>query len=71
MRLQVGDLVTIDRNGDSLGLIVKVNKANFESLSASQHSAGLIENSPDVYYVLLPTSEIKGPYYKSELNIWN
>jgi hypothetical protein len=70
LRFQVGDMVTTSGNL-SLGVVVKVAKANSTALLSSTHSSRLVENSPDIYYVYFSNDNISGPYYTSELKSWN
>jgi len=72
LRFQVGDLVKVSRGGNNLGIIVDVNKANSSSLMSSRHSASLVQNSPDIYYVYFSNDlQVCGPFYTSELTAWN
>lgn len=72
MRFQVGDLVTATGPDKmSLGIVVKVGKANSSSLLSSKHSASLLNNSQDIYYIFAGDGAISGPYYTSELTPWN
>lgn len=71
LRFQIGDMVTTSKDCKSFGLIVRIDKANAKALGSSQHSASLINNAHDIYYVLFSSAEISGPYYNSELISWN
>ena len=68
MRYQIGDLV-VKRQGNDVGVVVKVNKANSQSLKLSLHSQQHLKNSPDIYYVFFPEIGYDGPYYTSELRL--
>lgn len=54
-----------------MGIVVRVDKANATSLSSSAHSASLLNNSQDIYYIFAGEDAISGPYYTSELMPWN
>jgi len=64
LRFQVGDLVKA-KGENVIGIVVKIDKANCESLSSSQHSSSLVKNAFDVYYVF--SNSVNGPYFTSEL----
>lgn len=55
----------------SLGVVVKVGKANSVSLAASRHSEEYIQNSPDIYFVFFTDTAMSGPFYASELVQWS
>ena len=60
------------RSGDhSVGVVVKVDKANSSTLSSSRHTAFHLHNSPDIYYVFFTDQTPAGPYYASELIQWS
>lgn len=55
------------RESNDFGVVVKIDKANSNSMNFSSHSRNLLKNSPDVYYVYFTQDGFNGPYYTSEL----
>lgn len=54
---------------ESIGIVVKIEKANNLSLKASKHSESFMSNSSDIYYVFFPGEELDYPYYSGELTL--
>ena len=67
MDFQVGDLVSLKSNG-KVGFVIEATKANYFSLKSSQHSASLIENSPSIYFVYFPNTNMKIPTFAFEIS---
>ena len=64
-----GDVVYLKNDSSTYGILLSQSKANFMTLSSSVHSEHIAKSTCDIYYILLSSFEVLGPFYRDEFEL--